>query len=147
VEAHIAELIPRLRRYARALSTSGMESDGLVRATLERAGQELRLAQPPSDLRVWLISLMHEAYVRSLAGAEPGPPPEAPTPGNFEQAIGQLTPGQREVFLLVTLEDLRYDEVAKALNVPIGTVMSRLSRAREKLRLSLMSQARLRMVK
>jgi len=147
VEAHIAELIPRLRRYARALSTSGMESDGLVRATLERAGQELRLAQPPSDLRVWLISLMHEAYVRSLAGAEPGLPPEAPTPGNFEQAIGQLTPGQREVFLLVTLEDLRYDEVAKALNVPIGTVMSRLSRAREKLRLSLMSQARLRMVK
>jgi RNA polymerase sigma-70 factor (ECF subfamily) len=147
MEAHIAELIPRLRRYARALSTSGMQSDDLVRATLERAGHELRVAQPPSNLRVWLISLMHEAYVRSLAGAEGAPVPEGPPPASFEEAIGQLTPGQREVFLLVTLEDMRYDEVAKALNVPIGTVMSRLSRAREKLRLSLMGQARVRMVK
>jgi RNA polymerase sigma-70 factor (ECF subfamily) len=147
MEAHIAELIPRLRRYARALSTAGMQSDDLVRATLERAGQELRVAQPPSNLRVWLIGLMHEAYVRSLAGPEGGPVPEGPPPASFEEAIGQLTPGQREVFLLVTLEDMRYDEVAKALNVPIGTVMSRLSRAREKLRLSLMGQARVRMVK
>jgi len=142
MEARIAELIPRLRRYARALSTQGMQSDDLVRATLERAGQELG-GQSGGDLRGWLFGLMHAEYVRVLAGGN-GAPPEPLAPGSFEQAIGDLTAGQREVFLLVTLEDMRYDEVARTLNVPIGTVMSRLSRAREKLRLGLMSQARLR---
>ena len=145
MEARIAELIPRLRRYARALSTSGMHSDDLVRATLERAGQELG-GQMGGDLRGWLFALMHAEYVRALGGGN-GSPPEVPPPGSFEQAIGDLTAGQREVFLLVTLEDMRYDEVARALNVPIGTVMSRLSRAREKLRLGLMNQARLRAAK
>ena len=145
MEARIAELIPRLRRYARALSTSGMHSDDLVRATLERAGQELG-GQMGGDLRGWLFALMHAEYVRALGGGN-GSAPEVPPPGSFEQAIGDLTAGQREVFLLVTLEDMRYDEVARALNVPIGTVMSRLSRAREKLRLGLMNQARLRAAK
>jgi DNA-directed RNA polymerase specialized sigma24 family protein len=144
MEARIAELIPRLRRYARALSTSGMASDDLVRATLERAGRELSLAQPAGDVRGWLFGLMHDVYVRALAGGETPPGGNGAAPGSFEQAIGDLTAGQREVFLLVTLEDMRYEEVARALNVPIGTVMSRLSRAREKLRLALMSQARLR---
>jgi RNA polymerase sigma-70 factor (ECF subfamily) len=145
MEARIAELIPRLRRYARALSTYGLPSDDLVRATLERAGQELGGAQTRSDLRGWLFGLMHDVYVRSLAGTEEGGlANDGSPPGSFEQVIGELTAGQREVFLLVTLEDMRYDEVARALNVPIGTVMSRLSRAREKLRLRLTSQARLR---
>ncbi|HYY62649.1 MAG TPA: sigma-70 family RNA polymerase sigma factor, partial [Burkholderiales bacterium] len=65
----------------------------------------------------------------------------------FEEAIATLPAEQREIFLLVTLEDMSYEQVATTLNIPIGTVMSRLSRAREKLRLQLMSQARLRMVK
>jgi RNA polymerase sigma-70 factor (ECF subfamily) len=143
MEARIAELIPRLRRYARALSSQGLQSDDLVRATLERAGQEVGATDSGRDLRGWLFGLMHAEYVRALAGGN-GAPPEPLAPGSFEQAIGDLTAGQREVFLLVTLEDMRYDEVARALNVPIGTVMSRLSRAREKLRLGLMSQARQR---
>ena len=143
MEARIAELIPRLRRYARALGNSAIPADELVRATLERASDELRLGQATADLRVWLFGLMHEAYVRSLTG---NATPEAPA-ASFEQAIAALAPGQREVFLLVTLEDMSYEEVASALKVPVGTVMSRLSRAREKLRLGLMGQARLRAVK
>jgi RNA polymerase sigma-70 factor (ECF subfamily) len=61
--------------------------------------------------------------------------------------MASLPPLQREIFLLVTLEDMSYDQVAKTLGIPIGTVMSRLSRAREKLRLLLMNEARLRKVK
>jgi RNA polymerase sigma factor (sigma-70 family) len=156
----IADLLPRLRRYARALSGSGAQADDLVRVTLERAGQQLRITHSASDLRAWLFGLMHEAYVRSVAQGEaepeaelqpeslpPQPSGEAMPLSTFERAIGALAPGQREGFLLVTLEDMSYEEVAKALNIPVGTVMSRLSRARERLRLALMSQARLRMVK
>ena len=65
----------------------------------------------------------------------------------FERAIATLPASQREIFLLVTLEDMSYEQVAQTLAIPIGTVMSRLSRAREKLRLLLMNQARLRAVK
>ena len=75
--------------------------------------------------------------------------PAAGEPGGaaFERAIATLPPLQREIFLLVTLEDMSYEQVAKTLDIPIGTVMSRLSRAREKLRLVLLNEARLRQVK
>lgn len=149
VQEKIAELIPRLRRYARALSSAGRPPDELVRRTLERASQELRVAHAEADLRVWLFSLLHEAYIQE-AGAqiEDGQPPRAAKGAlPFDHAIATLPPQQREIFLLVTLEDMSYDEVAKTLGIPIGTVMSRLSRAREKLRLRLMDQARVRAVK
>jgi RNA polymerase sigma-70 factor (ECF subfamily) len=150
VQEKIAELIPRLRRYARALTSAGKPPDELVRRTLERASQELRVAHTEADLRVWLFSLLHETYIQ---GAGPqneegqGPPRAANGVLPFEHAIATLPPQQREIFLLVTLEDMSYDQVAKTLGIPIGTVMSRLSRAREKLRLLLMDQARVRAVK
>ena len=150
-QEHIAALIPHLRRYARALAASGAAPDELVRATLERAAQDLRLAHAQSDLRVWLFSLLHETYVASAAGreAEGAVAPAGGEPGGaaFERAIATLPPLQREIFLLVTLEDMSYEQVAKTLDIPIGTVMSRLSRAREKLRLVLTNEARLRQVK
>jgi RNA polymerase sigma factor (sigma-70 family) len=157
MEAHdrVAELIPRLRRYARALASTHMPADQLVRATLERAAQQLSLADAAGDLRVWLFGLMHEAYMRSEASQDaeanglPAPRPQAGMAPReaFEQAIGALPTLQREIFLLVTLEDMSYEQVATTLNIPIGTVMSRLSRAREKLRLQLLNQARVRIVK
>lgn len=150
-QERIAALIPHLRRYARALAATGVAPDELVRATLERASQEVRLEHAQADLRVWLFSLLHETYVASAAGRESeraAPPAEgAPESAAFERAIATLPPLQREIFLLVTLEDMSYEQVAKTLSIPIGTVMSRLSRAREKLRLVLMNEARLRQVK
>ena len=150
-QERITALIPHLRRYARALAVSGAAPDELVRATLERAAQDLQLAHTQADLRVWLFSLLHEIYVASAAGREVqgAALPEAGEPGGaaFERAIATLPPQQREIFLLVTLEDMSYEQVAKTLDIPIGTVMSRLSRAREKLRLVLLNEARLRQVK
>jgi len=150
----IVELLPRLRRYARALSTSGDAADRLLRGTLERAGERLFSEGEPPDLRVWLFGQMHQVYVRTAALNELQGDEEAVVPDDdatphhaFEQAIRAIPADKREVFLLVTLEDLTYEEVARALEIPIGTVMSRLSRAREKLRLKLMSEARLRMVR
>ena len=151
-QERITALIPHLRRYARALAATGVAPDELVRATLERAAQEAGHEQAQADLRVWLFSLLHETYVASAAGREtegtPAPAAEAETgAAGFERAIATLPPLQREIFLLVTLEDMSYEQVAKTLDIPIGTVMSRLSRAREKLRLVLMNEARLRQVK
>jgi RNA polymerase sigma factor (sigma-70 family) len=149
----IAPLIPHLRRYARALASTGGAPDELVRATLERASQELDIAHAEADLRVWLFSLLHETYVAIAArpDAQAAEAAESAAAGAgavaFEQAMATLPPLQREIFLLVTLEDMSYDQVAKTLGIPIGTVMSRLSRAREKLRLLLMNEARLRKVK
>jgi len=149
----IAQLIPRLRRYARALASAGKPPDDLVRRTLERASQEVRVAHAQVDLRVWLFTLLHETYIDEAmaqdaeASATEPPPRAAPGVPPFEQAIATLPPQQREIFLLVTLEDMSYDQVAKTLGIPIGTVMSRLSRAREKLRLLLMDHARVRAVK
>jgi RNA polymerase sigma factor (sigma-70 family) len=152
VQEKIAQLIPRLRRYARALASTDKPPDELVRRTLERASQEVRVAHIEVDLRVWLFSLLHEIYVQEIAAHDaeglPAQPPRAANGGlPFEHAIATLPPQQREIFLLVTLEDMSYDQVAKTLGIPIGTVMSRLSRAREKLRLMLMDQARVRVVK
>ena len=150
-QERITALIPHLRRYARALATTGAAPDELVRATLERAVQDLQLAHTEADLRVWLFSLLHEIYVASAAGrdVQEAGAPAAGEPGGaaFERAIATLPALQREIFLLVTLEDMSYEQVAKTLDIPIGTVMSRLSRAREKLRLVLLNEARLRQVK
>ena len=154
-QQHIAELVPRLRRYARALASTHTPADELVRATLERVAGELTFGQPGGDLRAWLFGLMHEIYVRSAAqeaSAAEAPPAAAPAGGEpprraFEEAIATLPALQREIFLLVTLEDMSYGQVAATLHIPIGTVMSRLSRAREKLRLQLLNQVRMRIVK
>ena len=149
----IVDLIPRLRRYARALTSADGGPDELVRIVLQRASRQLRIGHAEADLRMWLFSLLHEAYVERAGGADiegaeaSRPLPEGTEVLPFERAIATLPPSQREIFLLVTLEDMSYEQVAQTLAIPIGTVMSRLSRAREKLRLLLMNQARLRAVK
>ena len=139
----LSDFIPRLRRYARALLSPQVSPDDLVRETLERAAQELHYYAPQRDSRVRLFTLMHQVYVEQMRAGEADPS----FVEDFDHAITVLPPEQREVFLLVTLEEMRYEDVAKTLGIPIGTVMSRLSRAREKLRALLLGQARLKAVK
>lgn len=142
------ELIPRLRRYARALAGDRARADDLVQDTLERAWNKFHLWRPGSDLRAWLFTVMHNVHVNQVRASrdhaslddEGAEMAVAPVQGagleirDLERALAQLPAEQREVLLLVALEDLSYAEVASTLGIPIGTVMSRLSRAREKLR-------------
>ncbi|MEO8202856.1 MAG: RNA polymerase sigma factor [Betaproteobacteria bacterium] len=145
----IVEFIPRLRRYARALVGDRARADDLVQDTLERAWNKFHLWRPGSDLRAWLFTVMHNVHVNQVRasrdhamldddGAEMA---VAAVQGaglelrDLERALALIPAEQREVLLLVALEDLSYAEVAHALGIPIGTVMSRLSRAREKLRI------------
>jgi len=144
----IVELIPRLRRYARALAGDRLAADDLVQDTLERAWSKFHLYRRGTDLRAWLFTVMHNVYVNQLRAARPSAPldedlPELAQPAresdglvlrDLASAIGRLPPEQREVLLLVALEDMSYDEAAGTLGIPIGTVMSRLARARDKLR-------------
>jgi len=146
-DALLAE-IPRLRRYARGLTGDIARADDLVQDTLERALVKGRLWRP-GNLRAWLLTMMHNVFVNQYraAGALDYRAPEdlpefAVRPQQLdgielrelERALQQLSPEQREVLLLVALEDLSYDETARVLGTPVGTVMSRLSRARERLR-------------
>jgi len=144
----IVELIPRLRRYARALAGERSAADDLVQDTLERAWSKLHLYRRGTDLRAWLFTVMHNVYVNQRRAARISVPldeemPELALPvretdtlvlRDLDAAIRRLPPEQREVLLLVALEDMSYEVAADTLGVPIGTVMSRLSRAREKLR-------------
>lgn len=146
-ELIIAE-IPRLRRYARALTGDSSRADDLVQDTLERALSRFSLWRP-GNLRAWLFTIMHNIFVNQIRSAAhidyladdllPDLPLRATQSDNLElrdldRALGRLTAEQREVLLLVGLEDLSYEEAAKVVGAPVGTVMSRLSRGRERLR-------------
>ena len=143
----IVPYIPNLRRYARALVGDRDGADDLVQDTLERAVRKFHLWKP-GDLRAWLFSIMHNVFVNQLKARKIAPEVEIdeemiaariPTATSadvldLQRALGTLAPEQREVVLLVALEDMTYADVSRALGIPIGTVMSRLSRGREKLR-------------
>ena len=141
--------VPRLRRYARALAGNRDDSDDLVQDTLERAWTKSGLWRGVSDMRAWLFGMMHNLHVdgvrrprlHTVAQDEDTPEiPVAPTQSDrlavldLQAALEQLPVEQKEILLLVALEDMSYAEVAQTLGVPIGTVMSRLSRGRERLR-------------
>jgi RNA polymerase sigma-70 factor (ECF subfamily) len=145
----LAEL-PRLRRYARAMIGDRAAADDLVQDTLERAWSRFAQWQAGSDLRAWLFGIMHNLRVDQLRrGVLPThsldeDACEVPTRAtqsdrlevmDLESALRQLPDEQREVLLLVGLEEMSYADIAAALGIPIGTVMSRLSRGRERLRL------------
>ena len=147
-EAEIVACIPSLRRYARGLTGGRDSADDLVQDTLERAWSKFHLYRRGTDLRAWMFTVMHNVYVNQLRARRPVVPledemPELAQPAretdtlvlrDLDAAIRRLPPDQREVLLLVALEEMSYDEAAGALGIPIGTVMSRLARAREKLR-------------
>jgi len=145
----IIEHIPRLRRYARALLGDRYAADDLVQDTLERAWNKFHLWRPGSDLRAWLFAIMHNVFVnqvRSKRSEIEKTMEELPVVAvratqsdsleiaDVERALRALPDEQREVLLLVAIEELTYGEASRALAIPIGTVMSRLSRARERMR-------------
>ena len=146
----IEEHIPRLRRYARALTGSGAAADDLVQDTLERAWAKLHLWRAGTDLRAWLFSIMHNVHVNQVRSRQGqtlealedealelpvrATQQDALMVRDLERSLRQLPDEQREILLLVGLEQMSYEEVAKVLSIPLGTVMSRLARGREKLR-------------
>ena len=146
--AEFVTLIPRLRRYARALVGDRSSADDLVQDTLERAWARFHLWQRGTDLRAWLFTVMHNVHANRARAwrVHLQFDEDAPEAGfkpaengllemrDLERALAALPVEQREVLLLVALEDLSYAETAATLGIPAGTVMSRLSRARERLR-------------
>jgi RNA polymerase sigma-70 factor, ECF subfamily len=148
----IVDLIPRLRRYARALVGDRFAADDLVQDTLERAWAKFHLYRGGTDLRAWLFTVMHNVHVNRVRAQRPTDAITVDLPEvaqaavqgdslmvrDMDRALAKLPDEQREVLLLVALEDLSYEEAARALGIPIGTVMSRLSRARERLRTAML---------
>lgn len=153
--ADLLAALPRLRRYARVLAGDVHRADDLVQDTLTRAWEKRDLWRPGSDLRAWLFTIMHNVYVNqfalrrkehataSLDAEEGGGVWEIgvrATQGDRIELrevvaqLGRLPVEQREVLVLAAVEEMRYGDIAAMLGVPIGTVMSRLNRAREKLR-------------
>ncbi|MBB1602435.1 sigma-70 family RNA polymerase sigma factor [Variovorax sp. UMC13] len=138
--------IPSLRRYARALTGDAWAADDLVQDTLERACLKWRLWTVGTDLRAWLFTLMHNVFANQLRWAPPraldidemahdlaGADTSQDKTLDLQRCLLRLPEDQRAVLLLIALEDLSYAQVALVLDIPVGTVMSRLSRARARL--------------
>ena len=162
---HLLTWVPRLRRYARALVGNRDDADDLVQDTLERALTKATLWHGVAEMRAWLFGMMHNLHVdgvrrpklHTVVLDDDTPEiPVAPTQGerlavlDLQAALERLPVEQREIILLVALEDMSYAEVASTLGIPIGSVMSRLSRGRERLRCLMEGQpdpVRLKVVK
>lgn len=143
--------IPRLRRYARALLRDVTRADDLVQDTIVRSLAKQHLWEPGTNLRAWLFTLMHNQHVNNVRRGRreetavdfdeisatlvaTTDPTASCQLRELERGLARLPEEQREVILLVGLEGVRYDEAAAILNIPIGTVRSRLFRGRESLR-------------
>jgi RNA polymerase sigma factor (sigma-70 family) len=154
--ADLVAALPRLRRYARVLTGDSHRADDLVQDTLARAWEKRALWRAGSDLRAWLFTIMHNVHVNQFAirrrelaesslDADDGPAGGWEIPVRATQSdrveltevmmhIQRLPTEQREVLILAAVEELRYEDIARLQGIPIGTVMSRLNRARERLR-------------
>jgi RNA polymerase sigma-70 factor (ECF subfamily) len=156
--------VPALRRYARALTRNVDLADDLVQDCLERAISRPGLFRPTGPLRAWLFTILLNLYRNSLRssrrrswlveGTADEPSTPAPQMGHIAlvemaRAIETLPPEQKEALLLIALEGMSYAEAAGILKIPLGTLMSRLGRARAALRVATGSPAepRLRTVK
>ena len=139
--------IPRLRRYARALTRDSVQADDLVQSTLVRALAKRHLWQPGTNLRHWLFTLLHNQRIsdvrrlirdqracvddRLISIAPASPDPDARIALlELDRAIAALPEARRQVVLLIGLEEMSYGEAAEILGVPAGTIRSRLARAR-----------------
>lgn len=152
----IEPIIPALRRYARALMRDRAAADDLVQDCLERAIGRWHQRRSEDDVRAWIFAILHNLAVTRLHRAQRQPnfvalddadsgslSFAAPQDDRLRYrdllaALAQLPDEQRTVLLLVGVEELSYAATAEILGIPLGTVMSRLSRARQRL-LTLMS--------
>ncbi|AUT58165.1 MULTISPECIES: RNA polymerase sigma factor [Paraburkholderia] len=154
IRNELMDHVPRLRRYARALISNRDLADDLVQDTLERALTRMKMFEAGTDLRAWLFTIMHNVFVNQVRKsssravhvsvddesivesefAVSGEQTRSLEVRDLDYALQRLPADQREVVLLVGLEEMSYAEVAIALDIPVGTVMSRLSRGRERLR-------------
>jgi RNA polymerase sigma-70 factor, ECF subfamily len=143
--------VPGLRRYARSLLRDPDAADDLVQGCLERALARRRLWRGGSSLRPWVFRIMHNIWANEIRRRVTRPAHEPidrthDLPGqgdvqtarlalrDIERALDRLPDEQRTVLLMVAVSEMSYQECALALHVPVGTVMSRLSRGRERLR-------------
>jgi len=150
--ADIAALLPRLRRFARALTGQAADADDIVQIAVERALMRIDQFQVGTKLEAWLFSIVRNAWIDEArsrtrrakvfapeeAGERVGNDGEREMHAKLEasdvwSAMRQLPDEQRETIALVCIEGLAYREAADALGVPIGTVTSRLARGREAL--------------
>ncbi len=147
-DPRLSALLPRLRRFARSLAGDG--ADDIVQAALERALRRWDSRRDDEALQAWLFAIVYRQFVTEhrrarrwqrvmeLFGAEPVDPSPSPERIHAGQAVlaafARLPPDHRALLLLVSVEGFSYREAADMLGLPIGTVMSRLSRARERLR-------------
>ncbi len=147
----IEPLIPALRRYAYALVRDHTAADDLVQDTLERALLHWSSRRSDGDLRAWLFAILRNLHVGrhrqalrrgTVVDIDEGELPETAAGQDIVletrdvlAALDYLPEEQKSLLLLVGVEDFSYEEAAKVLDLPIGTVMSRLSRARRRLRL------------
>jgi RNA polymerase sigma-70 factor (ECF subfamily) len=148
----LLDAIPRLRRYARSLTFEAALADDLTQQTLERALSHWTQFDPQREMTAWLLSIAHNAHldglrrdarvtvtdpvdlgrVQDARGGDPGV--DVGLRIDLLAALRLLSPEQREPLLLVCVEQLSYAETAAVMNIPVGTVMSRVCRARAALR-------------
>ena len=155
--------LPRLRRYARSLAFDSAVAEDLVQGTVERALTHWHQFDQRRDLVVWLLAIAHNAFLdmrrreRRMHSADPADVQRVADEQahhnashdadslalrvDLMSALQRLSPDQREPLLLVCVEQFSYAEVAETLGIPVGTVMSRVFRARAALRLSLDGKA------
>ncbi len=147
----IVDQIPHLRRYARALVGDRAQADDLVQDCLERAWSRTHLWTVGTNIRAWLFTILHNLHLNAARkqrntpghvplGAGAADPPVRPTQEdglaveNMWQAFSSLPEPQRAALLLITVEEMSYEEAAAVLGIPMGTLMSRIHRGRERLR-------------
>lgn len=152
IAAEIVQNVAYLRRFARALCGDPSLADDLVQDTVERALSKSHLYDPSRPLKAWLFAILRNLHISELRRVGRGrvvktvddmAPAEQAVDGGQESQVGirgiahalsRLPEANREVILLVALEDMSYRDCAEILGVPVGTVMSRLSRGRVALR-------------
>lgn len=146
--SEMTQVIPQLRRYARGLVNHREKADDLVQDCLERALSRRHLWDESRAIRPWLFTIMHNIYANaarrfnhspdlvSIDQVKESASVDSPDSSlnDLNVALNQLSQQHREILLLIGLEQMSYKETAEVLDIPLGTVMSRLTRARKRLR-------------
>jgi RNA polymerase sigma-70 factor (ECF subfamily) len=151
VTTALAELLPRLRAYAQVLTKNSHDADDLVQTTVERALSRIELYQPGTNFKAWMFTILRNCYFTEMRKRARRPESVDPSDHegalsvravqqtglevrDFSRAFAKLTEMDRTVLILVGAEGMSYQEAADVLGTPIGTVRSRLSRARTRLK-------------